>query len=56
VSGVAPATGVLEDAKQDKVLGAAFREHLREELNERVRNDPDYSSDRFPNTHAFMKR
>ncbi|XP_062342976.1 large proline-rich protein BAG6 isoform X1 [Osmerus eperlanus] len=53
VAGVRPVTSPdsLQGELESPELQEAYTEQVRSDLRERVREDPDYSSQRFPNAH-----
>jgi len=45
---------VVQSVAADTALHSVFRQQLRDSIRRRLRNDPDYSPDRFPNAHSYF--
>ncbi|XP_057207189.1 large proline-rich protein BAG6 [Triplophysa rosa] len=55
-AGVTPITSpnILQDELETPELQEAYGEQLKNDIKKRVKEDPDYNSRRFPNTHQFF--
>ncbi|XP_010871520.2 large proline-rich protein BAG6 isoform X2 [Esox lucius] len=52
-AGVRPVStpGSLQEELEDPELQEAYQQQVKSDIKDRVRDDPDFSSQRFPNTH-----
>ncbi|KAA0702201.1 Large proline-rich protein BAG6 [Triplophysa tibetana] len=55
-AGVTPITSsnILQDELETPQLQEAYGEQLKKDIKKRVKEDPEYNSRRFPNTHQFF--
>ncbi|XP_056613100.1 large proline-rich protein BAG6 [Triplophysa dalaica] len=55
-AGVTPITSsnILQDELETPELQEAYGEQLKKDIKKRVKEDPEYNSRRFPNTHQFF--
>ncbi|XP_078604700.1 large proline-rich protein BAG6-like isoform X2 [Branchiostoma floridae x Branchiostoma japonicum] len=57
-SGVQPTTSMeefTEEAESSATLHAAYEQQVRSSVRRRLRNDPNYTPERFPSTHKYFE-
>ncbi|CAH1271548.1 BAG6 [Branchiostoma lanceolatum] len=57
-SGVQPTTSMeefTEEAENSATLHAAYEQQVRSSVRHRLRNDPNYTAERFPSTHKYFE-
>lgn len=46
---------VVAAISNDATIQSAYREEMKANLSQRVKSDPDYESDKYPNSSKYLK-